>query len=55
MRLAALLCLSFERELATAADSAALIDLLVARYPDHGMLIAAQIGAKVAKGEMSWG
>jgi hypothetical protein len=56
MRLAALLCLSFERELATAAaDGAALIDLLVARYPDHGMLIAAQIGAKVAKGEMSWG
>jgi hypothetical protein len=26
-----------------------------AHYPGHGMLIAAQIGAKVAKGEMSWG
>jgi hypothetical protein len=39
----------------TAADGAALTQALVARYPDHGMLIAAQIGAKVAKGEMSWG
>jgi hypothetical protein len=28
---------------------------LVQRYPEHGMLIAAQIGAKVAKGEMKWG
>ena len=47
--------LTFERELAAAVDGATLIDVLVARYPDHGMLIAAQIGAKVAKGEMSWG
>jgi hypothetical protein len=30
-------------------------DTLVNRYPHHGMLIAAQIGAKVAKGEMTWG
>jgi hypothetical protein len=38
------------------ADSgAALTAALVARYPDAGMLIAAQIGAKVAKGEMTWG
>ncbi|MET8974910.1 MBL fold metallo-hydrolase [Streptomyces sp. NPDC004539] len=46
---------AFEEELANAADGAALTAALVARYPDHGMLIAAQIGAKVAKGEMTWG
>ncbi|MFF8374775.1 MBL fold metallo-hydrolase [Streptomyces sp. NPDC015661] len=46
---------SFEKELAQAADGAALTEALVKRYPDHGMLIAAQIGAKVAKGEMKWG
>ncbi|MFF5521533.1 MBL fold metallo-hydrolase [Streptomyces coeruleorubidus] len=47
--------LAFEEELAEAADGAALTESLVKRYPDHGMLIAAQIGAKVAKGEMKWG
>jgi glyoxylase-like metal-dependent hydrolase (beta-lactamase superfamily II) len=47
--------MAFEEELAKAADGAALTQALVARYPGHGMLIAAQIGAKVAKGEMSWG
>jgi len=47
--------LAFEEELATAADSAALTEALVRRFPGHGMLIAAQIGAKVATGEMSWG
>jgi glyoxylase-like metal-dependent hydrolase (beta-lactamase superfamily II) len=46
---------TFERELAATVDGAALTEVFVARYPDHGMLIAAQIGAKVAKGEMSWG
>lgn len=46
---------AFEEELAEAADGAALTEALVARHPDHGMLIAAQIGAKVAKGEMKWG
>ena len=46
---------AFEAELAAAADAAALTEAMVARYPGHGMLIAAQIGAKVAKGEMSWG
>ncbi|GAB3952691.1 MBL fold metallo-hydrolase [Kribbella albertanoniae] len=46
---------TFEKELATAADGAALTAALVERYPDHGMLIAAQIGAKVATGEMVWG
>ncbi|AMW08245.1 MBL fold metallo-hydrolase [Streptomyces qaidamensis] len=46
---------AFEQELGKAADGAALTDALVERYPDNGMLIAAQIGAKVAKGEMKWG
>ncbi|MFF9808066.1 MBL fold metallo-hydrolase [Streptomyces coeruleorubidus] len=47
--------LAFEEDLARTADGAALAESLVKRYPDHGMLIAAQIGAKVAKGEMKWG
>jgi len=47
--------LAFEEELARAADGAVLTAALTSRYPEHGMLIAAQIGAKVAKGEMSWG
>lgn len=47
--------LAFADELANAADGAALTEALTARYPDNGMLIAAQIGAKVAKREMSWG
>jgi glyoxylase-like metal-dependent hydrolase (beta-lactamase superfamily II) len=46
---------AFEEELGKAADGAALTDALVRRHPGHGMLIAAQIGAKVAKGEMTWG
>jgi len=46
--------LAFEEELAGAADGAALTDALLERFPDHGMVIAAQIGAKVAKGEMIW-
>jgi glyoxylase-like metal-dependent hydrolase (beta-lactamase superfamily II) len=47
--------LAFEEELGKAADGASLTAALVQRYPEHGMLIAAQIGAKVAKGEMKWG
>jgi glyoxylase-like metal-dependent hydrolase (beta-lactamase superfamily II) len=47
--------LAFEEELAAAPDGAALTEALVGRYPGNGMLIAAQIGAKVAKGEMTWG
>jgi glyoxylase-like metal-dependent hydrolase (beta-lactamase superfamily II) len=47
--------LAFEVELARAADGAALTAALVERYPGYGMLIAAQIGAKVAKNEMTWG
>ncbi|MFK0109109.1 MBL fold metallo-hydrolase [Streptomyces sp. NPDC091217] len=46
---------AFEEELGKAADGAALTEALVARYPGNGMQIAAQIGAKVAKGEMKWG
>jgi glyoxylase-like metal-dependent hydrolase (beta-lactamase superfamily II) len=46
---------AFEEELGKASDGASLTDALVRRYPDNGMLIAAQIGAKVAKGEMTWG
>ncbi|MFF7952578.1 MBL fold metallo-hydrolase [Streptomyces griseorubiginosus] len=46
---------AFEEELERAADGAALTEALVKRYPENGMLIAAQIGAKVAKGEMKWG
>jgi glyoxylase-like metal-dependent hydrolase (beta-lactamase superfamily II) len=46
---------AFETELAAAADGEGLTKALIARYPDAGMLIAAQLGAKVAKGEMTWG
>ncbi|CNF09214.1 MBL fold metallo-hydrolase [Yersinia mollaretii] len=47
--------LAFEDELARASDSVELIIAMTRRYPDAGMEIALQIGAKVAKGEMSWG
>ena len=46
---------AFEQILASAPDRAAVTGGLVSRYPDSGMLIAAQIGPKVAKNEMSWG
>lgn len=47
--------LAFEEELAAAVDGASLTAALTKRYPDHGMTVAAVIGAKVAKGEMAWG
>jgi glyoxylase-like metal-dependent hydrolase (beta-lactamase superfamily II) len=47
--------LAFEQELAKAKDSATLIAAMTARYPDAGMGVALQIGAKVATGEMKWG
>lgn len=47
--------IAFEDELAKASDGAGLTNALIARYPDYGMQIAAQIGAKVATGEMTWG
>ncbi len=46
---------AFEVELAKTADSTALIAAMTKRYPDAGMGVALQIGAKVAKGEMKWG
>lgn len=45
----------FERLLEQLPDGAALTAALVERHPESGMLIAAQIGSKVAKGEMTWG
>ncbi|TWA63870.1 glyoxylase-like metal-dependent hydrolase (beta-lactamase superfamily II) [Azospirillum brasilense] len=47
--------LAFEEELPKAADSAALKAAMEARFPGLGMSVALDIGAKVAKGEMSWG
>lgn len=47
--------LAFEEELAKAANSGDLIAAMTKRYPDAGMGIALQIGAKVATGEMKWG
>lgn len=44
----------YEQELPRAADSAALIRAMKAAYPDAGLDIALEIGAKVNKGEMSW-
>ena len=46
---------AFEEELGKSADSAALIAAMTRRYPNAGMGVALQIGAKVAKGEMQWG
>ena len=46
---------TFETELAAATSGEALTTALIARYPNAGMLIAAQLGAKVATGEMTWG
>ncbi|WP_181707348.1 MBL fold metallo-hydrolase [Chthonobacter rhizosphaerae] len=46
---------AFEEELARAADSAALKQAMLARYPNLGMGIALDIGSKVATGEMKWG
>lgn len=47
--------LAFEEELAKAADAAALKAAMEARFPNLGMGVALEIGAKVAKGEMKWG
>lgn len=44
----------FETELARAADSSALIAAMKKAYPDAGLGIALEIGAKVNKGEMKW-
>ena len=47
--------LAFEEELSKAKTSADLIAAMKRRYPDAGMGIALDIGAKVATGEMKWG
>ena len=44
----------FETELPKAANAAALISTLQQAYPDAGLPIALEIGAKVNKGEMKW-
>lgn len=46
--------LRFEHEASVAQDSADLITRLRQAYPDAGLGIALDIGAKVAKGEMKW-
>ena len=44
----------FESELGKASNSAALIAAMKAAYPDAGLAVALDIGAKVNKGEMKW-
>ncbi|OOG43920.1 MBL fold metallo-hydrolase [Polaromonas sp. A23] len=44
----------FEQELPKAANSGALIGAMKQAYPDAGLGIALDIGAKVNKGEMKW-
>lgn len=46
--------LAFEEELAKAADARALHAAMTHRYPNAGMSVALDIGAKVATGEMTW-
>ncbi|QLG89059.1 MBL fold metallo-hydrolase [Chitinibacter bivalviorum] len=45
---------SFEKNAAAAGNSAELIDSMKRAYPDAGLGIALDIGAKVNKGEMKW-
>ena len=45
----------FETTVAEATDAAAAEQALLAAYPDAGLTIAAGLGTKVAKGEMTWG
>ncbi|MCH7232245.1 MBL fold metallo-hydrolase [Glycomyces sp. L485] len=47
--------LAFEEVLEEQPDGAAVTSELERRYPDAELLVAAQIGGKVAKGEMAWG
>ena len=44
----------FESELGKASNAAALIAAMKAAYPDAGLAVALDIGAKVNKGEMKW-
>ncbi len=45
----------FEEIVAAAADAAGAEAALLSAFPDAGLKIAAGLGTKVAKGEMSWG
>ena len=44
----------FEQAVTDTGNSAELIETMSARFPDFGLPIALQLGAKVAKGEMTW-
>ncbi len=44
----------FETELEKAPNAAALIEAMKRLYPEAGLGIALDIGAKVNKGEMKW-
>mgnify|MGYP003524776230 CR=1 FL=1 len=44
----------FETELAKAPNATALIEAMTAAYPNAGLMVALEIGAKVNKGEMKW-
>ncbi|TBW54645.1 MBL fold metallo-hydrolase [Marinobacter halodurans] len=46
---------AYEQAFAKAKNSAELIAAMKKRYPDAGLEVALEIGAKVAKGEMEWG
>jgi glyoxylase-like metal-dependent hydrolase (beta-lactamase superfamily II) len=46
---------AFRRIVSEAADGATATEALLKAYPQAGMQIAAQLGPKVVKGEMSWG
>lgn len=46
---------AFDEELAKVTTSQDLVAAMVARYPDLGLDVALNIGAKVATGEMKWG
>ena len=45
----------FEKTVDSSADAAEAEASLLAAYPDAGLTIAAGLGTKVAKGEMTWG
>ena len=45
----------FEALVSDSRDGSALEAALVAAYPDAGLAVAAGLGSKVAKGEMTWG
>lgn len=47
--------LALEEELEKANGSEDLITAMSARYPDLGMTVALNVGAKVLTGEMKWG